>query len=146
MITQKNQEDGTVEYSVKHITFDIQDRHDLKPENCKVKKEVKLDFDSEAYNLKNKEIADFKFCAKEDQVRLVLKHKEKPEFECFCFDFSEGAMNLHVDFNKISPDVPNQSNKDPIAWIWLADCETLTLKDRREVKYIDDREAHKEAK
>ena len=66
MITQKNQEDGTVEYNVKHITFDIQDRHDVKPENCKVKKEVKLDLDSKVYNLKNKEIVDFKFCQKEN--------------------------------------------------------------------------------
>ena len=100
-----------------------------------VRNGIKLGLDSQSYDLKNKEIADFKVCEKKNQVRLVLKHLEQPEFECFCFDFETGNQTSYIPFNKDTAILPEQSEQDPIAWVWLADSDDLILKDRRDVKF-----------
>ena len=79
-------------------------------------------------------------------MRLVLKHKEKPEFECICFDFENGAMCFYMPFNKETAMVPDMTEQDPIAWVWLANSDDLIIKDRRAVKYISDEEEYKKLK
>ena len=133
LITRKVQDDQTVEFKVKHLAFDT--NLEMKDMKCDIKNEIKLGIDSQSYDLKNKEIADFKVCEKKNQVRLVLKHVEQPEFECFCFDFETGCQISYIPFNKDTAIVNGQSEQDPIAWVWLADSDDLILKDRRDVKF-----------
>ena len=66
LITQKKQDDGTVEFNVKHFEFNItcESGENPDPDNCKMKKEQKLSLDSKDFDLENKEMTDFKFCEK----------------------------------------------------------------------------------
>ena len=137
MLTQKKQDDGTVEFKVMHFIFNIEDKENLEPENCQIKQETKLELDSKDYQLENKEIADFKFCEGSGQIRLVLKRIDEREFEIFCFDSSDGTMNLYLPFNKDTAPVPEQSKQLPIAWVWLSDSESLVVKDRREISSME---------
>ena len=68
---------------------------------------MKLDFDSEYFDLANKLIADFKMCEKSDQIRIVLKHNTEPKFECFCFEYGSGNLVFYLPFNSETSKVPD---------------------------------------
>ena len=55
-------------------------------------------------------------------------------------------MCFYMPFNKETAMVPDMSEQDPIAWVWLANSDDLIIKDRRAVKYISDEEEYKKLK
>ena len=72
-----------------------------------MKEEIVLQFATD-YDLQNKEITDFKYCEKENQVRIVLKNIDSSDYDFFCFDFSTGALSFSMPFNKETA-VPSQN-------------------------------------
>lgn len=54
LLTQRKMDDNKMEFRVKQFAFDITNKEKPEPENCSVKKDMKLDFDSEYFDLKNK--------------------------------------------------------------------------------------------